>query len=140
MSRSFDVLLEEIKKNREIANLSLENPDPRTYTTKLGQIKRAKENLKELFLQYRQEVSNRAVFILTSGKHADSFIEIATGDEFGCFSTPAKSLYEEIASKISSRYYEDQTSSPALFDLFMSSFNDICDEIGIIGYPAVLFE
>jgi len=140
MSKSFDALLKEIEKNKEIASMSLDNPDPRTYTTKLGHVKRAKENLKELFLQYRKEVSNRAVFILTKGANSDSFVNIATGDDFGCFSVNAEALYEEIASKISSRYYEDQPSSPALFDLLMSSFNDICDEIGIIGYPAVLFD
>ena len=43
-------------------------------------------------------------------------------------------------SKVDKRHYSDQSSSPAIFDLLMSSFNDICDDIGILGYNAVYFE
>lgn len=137
--RSFETLLEDIKKNQEIANLKIENPDPRTYTTKLGHIKRAKENLKSLFLDYRKAVMNRAVFILTKGSQSQSFVDVAT-QEYGCFDVDAEALYEAIISQVNERYYQNQTSSPALFDLLMSSFNDVCDQVGIIGYPAVLFE
>ena len=138
--RSFEALMKEINKNRTLANMVLENPDPRTYTTKLGHQKRAKQNLEELYLEYRKEVMSRAVFILTKGSQSQSFVDVATSDEFGCFEVDAEKLYEEIASKVNKRYYDNQVSSPALFDLFMSSFNDICDDIGIVGYPAVLFE
>lgn len=140
MSRTFEALIKDIEKNKQIAATSLDELDPRTYTTKLGHIKRAKENLKELSLQYRTEVSARAIFILTDGKQSESFIDVATGEDFGLFAVKAEALYEDIVSKISSRYYEDQPASPAVFDLLMSSFNDVCDEIGIIGYPAVLFD
>ena len=138
--RSFDTLIKEIEKNKVIANTDItKNIDPRTYTTKLGHVKRAKQNLEDLFLEYRKEAMKRAVFILAKGSQSKSFVDIAKS-EYGCFSVGADEIYEEIISKVNERYYDDQTSSPALFDILMSSFNDICDEVGIIGYPAVLFE
>lgn len=137
--RSFEALIKDIEKNKVVAAMEIGDADPRTYTTKLGHIKRAKQNLEDLFLDYRKEVMNRAVFILTKGAQADSFIEIATS-EYGCFSVNGDALFEDIISRVDKRYYENMTSSPALFDLLMSSFNDVCDDIGIIGYPAVLFD
>ena len=140
MMRSFEALIQDINKNRTIANTVIENPNPKTYTTRLGKQKRAKQNLADLYLEYRTQVKNRAVFILTKGAHAESFIEVATGPDFGCFEVDAEELYKEIISRVNKRYYDNQTSSPALFDILMSSFNEICDDIGIIEYPAVLFE
>lgn len=137
--RSFEALIKDIEKNKTIANTVIENPDPKTYTTRLGKQKRAKQNLDDLFLEYRTEVKNRAVFILTKGKQSQSFIDIAISEDFGCFEVSADDLFAEIAGKVDKRYYDNQTSSPALFDILMSSFNDIADDIGIIGYPAVLF-
>jgi len=140
MSTRLEDLIGEIKKNKEVANRKIEEMNPQVYTTQLGKIKRAKENLKELFVEYRNEVRTNSVFILTKGKQSESFIDIATGEGYGCFEVNADSLYEDIASKVNKRYYDNQTSSPAVFDILMSSFNEICDDIGIIGYPAVLFE
>jgi len=138
--RSFEALIKDIEKNKVLANKVLDKPDPRTYTTQLGHIKRAKENLSELYLEYRKEVMQRAVFILAKGAQSKSFIDIAEKEGYGCFDLNADSVYEEIADKVNERYYDNQQSSPALFDILMSSFNDVCDDIGIIGYPAVLFE
>jgi len=138
--RSFEALIKDINKNRLAANADISDSDPRTYTTKLGKKKRAKQNLDDLYLEYREQVKNRAVFILTKGAQSESFIDVATGEDFGCFEVEADILYNQILLKVDKRYYDDQTSSPALFDLLMSSFNDICNDIGIISYPAVLFE
>jgi len=80
------------------------------------------------------------VFILTKGAQSESFIDVATGEDFGCFEVEADILYNQILLKVDKRYYDNQTSSPALFDILMSSFNDVCDDIGIVGYPAVLFD
>lgn len=137
---NIEYLIKEIKKNKELAEMKIEEVNPQRYTTQLGKIKRAKENLKSLYESYRNEVKQNTVFIVLKGKQGKSFIDIATGENYGCFEINADKLYEDIASKVNSRYYQDQTSSPTLFDILMSSFEDICDDLGIIGYPAVLFE
>jgi hypothetical protein len=136
--KNFEELINTIEKKKIIANSELPT-DPRTYTTKLGHIKRAKEDLKQLFMDYRNAVKQNALFILASGSQQESFVEIAE-TEFDCFTVEADEIFKKIIEPISHRYYDNQQSSPALFDLMMSSFNDICDDIGILGYPAVLFE
>jgi len=42
MMRSFEALIKDINKNRNIANAVIENPDPKTYTVRIGKQKRAK--------------------------------------------------------------------------------------------------
>jgi hypothetical protein len=136
----FKEILDKIDKNRQIANSdNKEQLDPRTYTTKLGHIKRAKENLKQLYLDYRNEIQNSVIFILATGSKSDTFIDVAT-KEYGCYVSDASEIYNKIADNINKRYYDNQESSPALFDLMMSSFNDICDDLDIVSYPIVYFE
>jgi hypothetical protein len=138
--QSFESLIKEIEKNRTIAETPIpEDADPRTLTTRIGHQKRAKQNLQDLFLDYRKHVAQNAVFILTSGKQDKSFIDLAT-EEYGCFEVSADEVYEKIADGINPRNYMNSSATPGLFDMLMSVFNDICDEVGIIGYPAVLFE
>lgn len=138
--QNFESLIKEINRNRELASRAIpEDADPRTLTTRIGHQKRAKQNLKDLFLEYRNHVRQNAVFILTSGKQHESFTSIAT-EEYGCFAVNADEIYERIADEINPRNYINTSASPGLFDMLMSVFNDICDEIGIMGYPAVLFE
>ena len=122
MQRSFESLIKEIEINKLKAEEEIPmDADPRTLTTRIGQKKRAKQNLEDLFLEYRKHVGLNSVFILTKGKQSESFRKIA-GEE------------------IDPRNYTNVTAGPGLFDMFMSIFNDVCDQIGIVGYPAILFE
>lgn len=137
---SFESLIKEIEKNRKAAMAEIpENADPRTLTTRIGIKKRAKQNLEDLSLEYRNHVKSNSIFMLPKGKETSSFVEIAQKD-FGCFEVSADEIYNLIADGVDKRYYDNQVSSPALFDIFMGVFNDICDQVGILGYQAVLFE
>lgn len=136
---NFEELIKEIEKNREIASLEIgENADPRTVTTKIGHIKRAKINLKDLFLEYRKHVMEQAVFIVTKGKQYQSFVDTATS-EYGCFAVDANEVFETVAKDVNKANYLNKTSNASLFDILMSVFNDVCDQIGIVGYPMVTF-
>lgn len=137
---SFESLIKDIQKNRELAMAEIpEDADARTLTTRIGHKKRAKQNLEDLFLDYRNHVRDNSIFILPKGKSTPSFIKIATED-YGCFEVSADALYNVIADGVDKRYYENQVSSPSLFDIFMGVFNDVCNQIGIIGYPIITFE
>jgi len=138
--RNFESLIKEIDKNRVIANAEIpEDADGRTLTTRIGHKKRAKQNLEDLFLEYRNHVRDNAVFILNTGKEHGSFTKVAT-EEFGCFAVNADEVYEFLADQIDSRNYLNKSATPGLFDMLMSVFNNVCNDIGIIGYPMVLFE
>lgn len=138
--KSFESLIKEIEQNKTIAETEIPlDADPRTLTTRIGQQKRAKQNLEDLFLEYRKHVGLNSVFILTKGKQYESFAQIAR-EEYNCFSVNADELYNFIADQIDPRNYTNVSAGPGLFDMFMSIFNDVCDQIGIISYPAILFE
>lgn len=138
--RSFESLIKEIEHNRTIAKKEIpEDADPRTLTARIGQQKRAKQNLEDLFTEYRKHVSLNSVFILTKGKQYESFTEIATKD-YGCFNVSADELYELMANEIDPRNYTNVTATPGLFDMFMNIFNNYCDQVGIVSYPVIHFD
>lgn len=105
----------------------------------MGNIKRAKEDLNTLFEEYRNLVKLNCAFILVTGSQSDKFAEIAR-DEFQCFELTGNSFYEDLISEISPRMYENQTSGPALFDMVGTAFENIALNMGIIGYPPLIFE
>lgn len=137
---SFESLIKDIEKNRKLAMAEIpEDADPRTLTTRIGHKKRAKQNLEDLFADYRSHVTENSVFILPKGKNSDTFTSIAK-EEFSCFEVDGDEFYNVIADGVDKRYYENQVSSPSLFDIFMGVFNDVCDDIGVISYPILNFE
>ena len=138
MSDSLKKLVKLIEDKRVLAT-SDAGIDPANRNTKLGHIKRVKEDLKDLFLEYRKEVQNRAVFMLCSGSQLDKFTEIAQKD-FECFSVSAEDFYEVITSKIDKRLYENTNASRVLFEFINAGFEDLAMDIGIIGYQPVIFE
>ena len=138
--QSFKSLIEDIKKNRLLANTEIpHDADARTLTARIGKKKRAKEDLKDLSYQYRNHVKGNCIFILPKGKYSEGFTELAN-EQFGCFNVGAEDLYNEIADQIHERHYTNCKATPALFDILMSVFNDICDQVGIVEYPVVFFE
>ena len=52
----------------------------------------------------------------------------------------ADSFYEGLISEVHERLYTNATASPALFDILGSTFEQRALDIGIIGYPALIFE
>ena len=133
-----DQLLETIEKKRAVADR-----DPvvngATYRVQVGKIKKAKEDLKDLFLDYRRIVQDRAAFIVVTGDKSQDFSEISSTD-FGCFSVDADDFYNVITNKISPRLYEKTAASGNLFDNVSAAFEDVAGDIGIIGFPAFLFD
>jgi hypothetical protein len=138
--RELNEIIEQMEINKTIANTVVDSIDHRTYAVKMGKIKRAKENLNELFLEYRDSIKNKSIFILPKGTCVSSFIKIATTTEMGCFSVSADEIYDRIASEVHERYYTDIESSPTLFDIMMAIFNNMCTDLGIVSYPMITFE
>lgn len=135
--------LKELVKQMKVKKLAAdEDPgtDPRTYTIKTGKIRRAREDLKELFNTYRGEISRRVVFILTTGPGAKAFHDLATSDEFGCFSADADGVYKDIVKNINPRLYQDHPFSPDVLNTVSNYFQDVADDLGILGYPMIVYK
>ena len=135
---SLKSLVETIERNKVLAS-SNPGEDPRNFAAKKGKIQRAKLDLEELYMEYRKEVQDRALFIIVTGTQAEKFAKIAE-EEFYCYQMDSDSFYEDLVSEVHERLYTNQTASPALFDILGSTFERRALDIGIIGYPALIFE
>lgn len=124
-----------IAMEKDIINIE----DPTAQRMKLGHVKRAKEDMKQLFMDYRKELQKAAAFIVVSGDKSDKFAATAEKD-FGCFSIGADEFYENIASQVPEVLYRGKTANQALFEHLMARFEDRALNIDIIGYTPMLFE
>ena len=97
-------LVKTIEKTKTLAE-SDAGHDVQTRRIRLGKINRAKEDLKELYESYKNELKSRAAIILLTGSKSQKFNEIATSDDFGCFSVNGEEFYNEITSRINSRLF-----------------------------------
>jgi hypothetical protein len=111
------------------------------YRVKLGKINKAKRDLEALFLEYRKVIQQNSVFIILTGSRAqmNRFTDIAT-EKFDCLTSNADDFYTKIADEIDPKLYIDKESSPALFDVMSSIFEDFALDLDIIGYPQLIFE
>lgn len=135
-------IVSEIQKNKDIADTEkgiVELDNPHTQRIRLGHVKKAKENLEQLYRDYRKSIQRRSVFIVVTGKQGSDFAKIAQ-EEFECFSVDADSFYKDIINTIPEVLWKDKTTSPALFDYFMAKFEDRATVIEIIGFPALIFD
>ncbi len=124
-----------VAQEKDLVNITL----PEVVRQKLGHIKRAKEDLKQLFMDYRKEIQYRTAFILVVGNKSEKFSKLAE-EEFGCFISDAEILYKDIGKQIPTPLYLNKSSSPALFDHFAIKFEDRALEIDIVGYRHLTFE
>lgn len=136
-------LIKEIAEKQDIVNgeKALEELDnPHVKRTRLGKINRAKEDLNNLFYDYRRALQERAVFILVTGAQCDKFADIAASEEFGCFVENGDAFYEQMVNDIPPVLYQNKQASRGLFDHFNSQFEARATAIDIISFNAMLFE
>lgn len=135
---SIEELVKVIDKKKVIAALDA-GDNPANFTTKKGKIKRAKEDLKELYLEYRKEIQDRALFIIATGTQAQKLADIAE-KEFFCYQLNSDGFYNSLVDGVNERLYTNAPASRALFDLIGSEFEERAADIGVIGYKALIFE
>jgi hypothetical protein len=132
-------LVKKIKETKKMAERSPGN-NPDNYAVKQGFIRRAKDDLEELYLKYRKVIQKESIFILVTGskKQIDLFSETAA-EKFDCFRYDAEEFYNRIAKEVHPAIYENKVSSSNLFDILSSIFEKFAQDLGIIGFPALLF-
>lgn len=133
-----DSILEKIEQEKKIAEQDLDLVDPRVRSYKKGQVMSAKEQLEKLYLDYKNEILKRSVFILVTGNESDKFTKIAE-KKFKCFSLEADVMFDEIVSKISPQLYENKTLNAAIFDVVGNVLEDRMKELDIVSYNSLMF-
>lgn len=131
-------IVNDIEKKKIIAT-SNPGENSMNYSTKVGKIKRAKIDLEDLYLDYRKEVQLRSLFIIVTGSKAKEFAKIAE-EEFYCFQLDSNGFYEGLIEDVNERLYANQSASSSLFDILGKTLEERAMSIGILGYPALIFE
>lgn len=131
-------ILEDIEKNKEMATRDLTKVDASIFTTMSGKKRRAKENLKELYHEYKNELKTRISFIMVNGKGCKKFAEV-TAEEFAGVVQPAEGFYEDIVGRINPANYKNKTLNNSIVDILASYLEDKAHEVGVLGYPALVF-
>lgn len=138
---NLETIVGNIKKKQEVVeseNKVKELTDPHVLRTKIGHIRRAKEDLKDLYLEYREIIKDKAVFILVTGSQREKFATIAS-KQFNCFHLDAEILYKELVDKVPPRLYTNYKASAALLDHINARFEEHATDLGIVGYPPTSF-
>jgi len=138
MGNNLRDLVKKIQKTKKQAEQKIPEDSASAARIIRGRAKRAREDLKSLYLEYRKNLLSRSIIMLVTGDQSQKFAEIAS-QEYMCFSRKADTFYDEILKQIAPRLYTNTTSSASLFDNFAAKFEDRALDIDIISYPALLY-
>ena len=135
---SLSKILEEIKVVKPIVEEDILEGPRETYAGREGRQRNAREQLKTLKEQYTNELRESSAFILVSGSSKERFQELAS-TEFNCFSADPEGFYKVLADKIPTELYTNKPSAGNLFDVMGRHLEDVANDLGIIGYPQLIF-
>jgi hypothetical protein len=131
-------ILDEINKQKKIAEIDLAEVSPRAYPYKKGQVDSAKNKLEGLYIDYKNEILNRAVFILVTGDKSKEFANVAK-EEYSCFSVSGETLAEEIVNDISPQLYQGKTVNASIFDVMDSVLEKKMKALDVVSYNSLMF-
>lgn len=131
-------ILEEINQQKKIAEIDLDSVSPRVYPYKKGQVESAKNKLESLYIEYKNELLNRSVFILVTGDESKEFARIAS-EEYECFAIEANEFYSEIVENIDPQLYKNKTVSASIFDVLDNVLENKMKNLDIVSYNSLMF-
>lgn len=135
---SLQKTLEQIKVLKPIANEDISQGPRETYAGREGRKRNAVIQLKDLKDKYIDELRLSSVFIIVAGSSKDQFAEIAK-TEFKCFTADSEGFYKDLANRLPPELYNQRTPPANLFDIMGRHLEDKAQEMGIIGYPQMVF-
>lgn len=135
---SLEKIMAEIKKLKPLAQAEVTEDPRETYQGRLARQKKAREELKSLTETYRQALLTNTVFILVTGPGKDAYVKSAN-ETFGFFKVDPDQFYTDIVGQISPKLYDGKESSPNVLDVVSRVLENKAIEVGISGYPMLVF-
>lgn len=132
-------IADKIQRNKNIAETDLSQVDPRTRAAKKGHVVRAKEDLKQLYMDYKKALIRQSAFILVTGTKAQLEKYVKTAEEdFACYPIKGEAMYEDVMNEMPKQYFQRPVDSH-FFSYFMAKFGDLALDIDIIGHRPMAF-
>jgi hypothetical protein len=136
---SLSNVLEEIKKVKPYVDEDVEAGPLETMAGRRGRKNQAIERMKTLKREYKDQLLQSAAFIIVTGEKSKEFTSSAVGN-FQCFSADPNAFYKDLADRIAPTAYQGKESLSNLFDILGRHLEDKANELGIIGYPQLIFK
>jgi hypothetical protein len=137
---SLDQIIKEMKTLKPLADEDTNSGPVETMVVRRGRKNQAIIRLKDLKLQYSQDLRRSAVFILVTGNKRSEFETIATGEKFSLFSADPETFYKDLANRIHPSLYTKNASQSNLFDILGRHLEDKMSELGLIEYNQLIFK
>lgn len=135
---SLETVLEKIKEQKVIAQQDLDSVDRRVYPYKKGQVEAAKETLEKLYIDYKNELLKRSIFILVTGSESNKFADLAN-TKGKTFSLDAKVLFKDIVSELNPELYLNKTANAPLFDIVSNVLEKKMKNLDVMSYNSLVF-
>lgn len=136
---SLQRIMNEIKKTKQFANEEVLDEPRETLGGRLSRKRKAQADMRSLTEEYRIELLRSAVFVLVTGETHEQFVKIAS-EEMKFFSADVNQFYSDIASQVSPQLYDGKESNPNLLDVVSRVLETKALEVGILGYPMIMFK
>jgi len=136
---SLEAILEEIKKEKVVAEQDLDLVSPMVLYVKKGQVNSAKERLEKLYIDYKNQILRQSIFILVTGQDSETFASIAN-ESFKCFTLDTETFYKEIANEISPQLYEGKNINSSVFDVVNNVLEDRMKNLDVMSYNFLTFD
>lgn len=130
-------ILEEIKKVEPLAKEDVETPPYETLTARRGRKNQALESMSRLKQAYANELRSTAAFILVVGDKRDEFVAAATKHK--CFTADPEQFFSNLIDRIPAALYLGKESIVNTFDILGRHIEDMAGDLGIVGYPQLIF-
>lgn len=135
---SLNTILNKIETYRPTATTEIDMSNPGTYQSRVGVKRAAKEAIERLEKEYEDELRNSTVFIVVTGKERDTFTQVASGKEFGCFSVDPDSLFKDLTDTIDKSLF-GREGVRYLFNIASNALQDKARDLGIRSYNMLQF-
>jgi len=137
LKMSLDTTVEEMKKASKFATENVEGGNPSTQAGRAARKKSSQERLKQLYVQYKEQLKERALFVLVTGTGAKEFSAIST-EEASFYETSTESFYEFLTDKIDARLYKNPIKASYVMDALSRHFEEVAKDLGISSYNQII--
>lgn len=134
---SLKKMIQELKETRIIAETPVEEYGP-TAAFKMGEKRKAKEALEDMYMKYRTEMKSSTVFILIAGKNSDKAAKLSE-EEFETYSMDLDTMYKDMADQISPEFYANRVTTMGLIDIVNSLTENLAISIDLIRQPRIMY-
>lgn len=135
---SLKSILNEMELNRPNANMEVETGNLQTLGGRTGLKRAAVETMKRLRLDYRNALLSQTAFIVVTGPHRNEFNDLASNENFGCFSADPEEFFKDLTSKISPTLF-GREGTRQLFNIAGRILEDKMGDLDIGSYPMLAF-